>query len=49
MKMTKILDRPTVFIFLSSVVIMLIAHGFCFMNLMFSHDSLAFCSPQWWS
>lgn len=30
------------FVFAASVVIMIVAHGFCFMNLMFSHDSLSF-------
>ena len=30
------------FVFAATVVIMIAAHGFCFMNLMFSHDSLSF-------
>lgn len=35
-------DETGRFVFASSVVIMLVAHGFCFMNLMYSHDSLCF-------
>ncbi len=41
-KVKKFFDDTSRFIFVSSVVIMIIAHGFCFMNIMFSHDSLSF-------
>lgn len=39
-------DKKTVFIFVSSIIIMLLAHGFCFMNLMYSHDSLGFADTS---
>ena len=35
-------DETTKCIFASSVVLMILAHGFCFMNIMYSHDSLYF-------
>ena len=35
-------DENTKFFFWSSVIVMLLAHGFCFTNLMYSHDSLLF-------
>ena len=35
-------DQQSKFVFLISVILMIIAHGFCFMNLMYSHDSLKF-------
>lgn len=38
----KFFDEKTKFVFLSSVVMMLIAHGFCFANLMYAHDSTWF-------
>lgn len=34
--------EDTKFIFVSSAIVMILAHGFCFMNLMYSHDSLSF-------
>ena len=39
-------DDDTKFTFLSSIIVMLIAHGFCFMNLMYSHDSLWFADTS---
>ena len=35
-------DKNTKFAFFCSVILMLAAHGFCFTNLMYSHDSLNF-------
>lgn len=35
-------DEKSKFIFKISVIAMIIAHGFCFLNLMYSHDSLNF-------
>ncbi len=35
-------DEKSRFVFYSSVIIMILAHGFCFMNIMYSHDSLFF-------
>ena len=35
-------DENSRFTFISSVIMMIIAHGFCFTNIMYSHDSLAF-------
>ncbi len=35
-------DEKSRFVFYSSVIIMILAHGFCFMNIMYSHDSLTF-------
>lgn len=39
-------DDDTKFTFVSSIIVMLIAHGFCFMNLMYSHDSLDFADTS---
>lgn len=39
-------DRNTKFIFASSVIVMLMTHGFCFMNVMYSHDSLSFANDS---
>ncbi len=38
----RIFDENDKAIFIATVVLMLIAHGFCFLNIMFSHDSLTF-------
>ncbi len=35
-------DKDSVIVFISAVISMVIAHGFCFMNVMYSHDSLYF-------
>lgn len=42
-------DQKSRKIFFSSVIIMLISHGFCFTNLMYSHDSLVFYDVGGWS
>ncbi len=39
-------DENTKFIFIATVIVMLLAHGFCFMNLMYSHDSLSFADTD---
>lgn len=39
-KLNEFFDETGRFIFVSSVIVMILAHGFCFMNLMYSHDSL---------
>ena len=39
-------DDNTKFTFASSIIVMLMAHGFCFMNLMYSHDSLYFANTS---
>ena len=47
-KLNEFFDETGRFIFVSSVIVMILAHGFCFMNLMYSHDSLTFvytCGP----
>lgn len=41
-KLKSFFDEDSMFVFISSVITMIIAHGFCFANLMFSHDSLKF-------
>ena len=41
-------DDDTKFTFVSSIIVMLMAHGFCFMNLMYSHDSLWFANTSGW-
>ena len=41
-KLNEFFDETGRFIFVSSVIVMILAHGFCFMNLMYSHDSLSF-------
>ena len=35
-------DDETKFIFVFTVILMFIAHGFCFLNIMYSHDSVSF-------
>ena len=35
-------DEDSKFIFASTVIVMLITHGFCFLNIMYAHDSLRF-------
>ena len=39
-------DEKSRFIFLSTAVVMILAHGFCFMNVMYSHDSLGFADSS---
>ena len=41
-KLNEFFDETSRFIFVSSVIVMILAHGFCFMNLMYSRDSLGF-------
>ncbi len=41
-KILSFFDEKARFAFLSSVVMMILAHGFCFMNIMYTHDSLSF-------
>lgn len=41
-KIEDFFDETGKFAFISSIVVMLITHGFCFANLMYSHDSLKF-------
>lgn len=41
-KLVVFFDEKGKFAFISTAVIMMLAHGFCFTNLMYSHDSLSF-------
>lgn len=41
-KLNVIFDKTSIYSFVASVVVMILTHGFCFMNLMYSHDSLYF-------
>lgn len=46
MKKLTVFDETSKFIFLSTIVVMILAHGFCFANLMYSHDSLGFFNTE---
>lgn len=41
-RLTDFWDEKSKFVFHSSILFMILAHGFCFMNIMYSHDSLWF-------
>ncbi len=41
-RLEEYLDGTSKFIFTSSIIIMVLTHGFCFANLLYSHDSLGF-------
>lgn len=46
MKKLTVFDETSKFIFVSTIVVMILAHGFCFANLMYSHDSLGFFNTE---
>ena len=39
-------DENSKIVFIATVIMMIVSHGFGFVNLMYSHDSLSFCDTQ---